>query len=282
MLSEPERPMTPALRRISRTRPRALIGGGLLLGLLAGCATPPPANDPEAVAEFRQTNDPLEPTNRVFYKVDDALDKAILVPAAKAYRAVLPSPVRTAIHNVLENLGTPVRLANDVMEGKPLQAGDTVIRFVVNSIFGLGGMIDVGKRLNIPAHDNDFGLTLGRWGVDEGPFLYLPVLGPSGPRDAVGFGADIAMDPLTWVGRGTQEYKIRGYTRTFFSTLDERSSLLDAVDQIKKTALDPYASFRSLYRQNRASKIEKLKGDDPPENHVWMPGPHPAAAKPTQ
>jgi phospholipid-binding lipoprotein MlaA len=229
---------------------------------LAGCATPPPANDPDAVADFRQTNDPLEPTNRVFYKVDDTLDTAIMKPAAQAYRYVLPAPVRTGIHNVLENIGTPVRLTNDVLEGKVGRAGDTTVRFLLNTTLGVAGIFDIATIIGIPAHDNDFGLTLGVWGVREGPFLYLPILGPSNPRDVTGFAVDNAIDPFTWIGRGTTAFTIGSWTRTVVGALDERTGLLDAVDSVKKTALDPYATFRSLYRQNRASKLEKIRADD--------------------
>ncbi len=269
---------------LPRRRPPALhfstIVTAFLLGLLTGCATAPPASDPEALTEFRQTNDPIEPTNRVFYKVNDALDTAILAPAARAYRFVLPAPVRTGIHNVLDNLGSPVRFANDVLQGKPLRAGDTAVRFVVNSTFGLAGLIDVGKRVNIPGHDTDFGLTLGHWGVPEGPFLYLPILGPSSPRDAAGFGVDIAMDPFTWVGRGTTAATVGTWSRTVAGALDTRSDLLDPIDQIKKTALDPYATFRSLYRQNRMGKLEKLSAPDPWQDHAWVPGSRPQALNP--
>ena len=249
----------------------ALMAGGLLLGGLAGCATPPPANDPEAVADFRQTNDPLEPTNRVLYKVNDALDTAILVPVAKTYRFVVPSPVRTGIHNLLENIGTPVRLTNDVLQGQPLRAGDTAIRFLVNTTLGMGGLFDVGSSMGIPGHETDFGLTLGHWGLSEGPFLYLPLLGPTNPRDGVGYATDVAMDPFTWIGRGTTAYTIGNTSRAVLNVVDKRTNFLDVVEQVKKTALDPYATFRSLYRQNRNSELEKLRASDPPENHRWMP-----------
>jgi phospholipid-binding lipoprotein MlaA len=244
---------------------------GALLASLAGCATPPPASDPEALADYRQTNDPLEPTNRVFYKVDDALDTAILKPAAKAYRYVLPDPVRTGIHNVLNNLGSPVRLTNDALQGKPARAGDTMMRMLINTTAGVVGVFDVAKHVGYPDHENDFGLTLANWGVPEGPFLYLPILGPSSPRDATGFGVDIAIDPFTWVGRGRIGFRIATWTKTVVGALDERSRLLDAIEQVKKTALDPYATFRSLYRQNRAGKLEKLRDDNRATIPIWWP-----------
>jgi phospholipid-binding lipoprotein MlaA len=228
---------------------------------LIGCATPPPASDPDAVADFRQTNDPWEPTNRVLYKINDGLDTLILKPAAIVYRNVLPDPVQTGIHNLLDNMNGPVRLTNDVLQGKPKRAGDTAARFLINTTIGIGGIFDVAKQFGIPNHDSDFGLTLANWGVGEGPFLYLPILGPSSPRDAGGFVVDIAIDPFTWIGRPSQSFTYESYSKTIVGALDERSRVLDAVDSVKKTALDPYATFRSLYRQNRAAKLERLRDD---------------------
>jgi phospholipid-binding lipoprotein MlaA len=240
-------------------------------GGLVGCATPPPASDPDAVADFQQTNDPLEPTNRVLYKINDGLDTMIMKPAAIVYRSVLPDPVRTGIHNLLDNMGGPVRLTNDILQGKPKRAGDTASRFLINTTIGIGGIFDVAKQFGIPNHDSDFGLTLANWGVGEGPFLYLPVIGPSSPRDASGFVVDIAIDPFTWIGRPSQSFTYESYSKTVVGALDERSRLLDVVDSVKKTALDPYATFRSLYRQNRAAKLEKLRDDKPGSVPILKP-----------
>jgi phospholipid-binding lipoprotein MlaA len=263
------------MRAASRPQPLSrfgsLVAGALIVGGLAGCATPPPASDPEALADYRQTNDPLEPTNRVFYKVDDTLDAVLLKPAAEAYRYVLPNPVRTGIHNVLNNLGEPVGLTNDALQGKPARAGDTMMRLLINTTAGVVGIFDVAKDVGYPDHETDFALTLANWGVPEGPFLYLPVLGPSSPRDATGFGVDIAIDPFTWVGRGKTGYRIASWSKTVIAALDERSRLLDAITSVKKTALDPYATFRSLYRQNRAGKLEKLQADNRATIPIWWP-----------
>jgi ABC-type transporter lipoprotein component MlaA len=192
----------------------------LILMGLSGCATKPPADDPEAVAEYQQTNDPLEPTNRVFYAINNGLDTVILRPAAQAYRYVVPDP------------------------------------------------------------DNDFGMTLASWGVPEGPFLFLPVLGPSGPRDAVGFGVDMALDPFTWIGNPHDtSMKVFKWTRFGMSAIDARERVLDPIDQIKKTALDPYATFRSLYRQHRRAQIKELSTDDRVTVPVWFPQPAASATK---
>ena len=249
---------------------RVVLLAGLLAVVLTGCATPPPANDPDAVAEFRQTNDPLEPTNRVFYAVNNGLDTVLIKPAAQAYRFAVPAPVRTGIHNVLSNLGTSVQLSNDVMQGKPRRAGDTTMRFLINSTVGVVGVFDVATGWGYPNHDTDFGLTLANWGVSDGPFLFLPVLGPSDPRDLVGFGVDTLQDPFTWVGH-TTALKVMNWTKFGLNALDSREQYLDPVDQIKKTALDPYATFRSLFRQHRDGQINQLREDNRATIPVWFP-----------
>jgi phospholipid-binding lipoprotein MlaA len=243
---------------------------------LSGCATKPPASDPDALAEYRETNDPLEPTNRVFYAINNGLDTVILKPVAQAYRYVVPAPVRTGIHNVLVNLGTPVTLGNDILEAKPRRAGDTLMRFVINSTVGVAGIFDVADKWGYPAHDADFGVTMALWGMPSGPFLFLPILGPSSPRDAVGFGVDMAGDPFTWVGKGIEVTALK-WTKTVISAVDARERVLDALDEIKKTALDPYATFRSLYRQHRESQISDTRNDNRATIPVWFAQPGPTA-----
>jgi phospholipid-binding lipoprotein MlaA len=246
--------------------------GSLLAAGLGACAQRPPASDPDALAEFKQTNDPLEPTNRFFYKVNDALDTYALRPAAVAYSHVVPDPVRTGIHNILTNLGTPVRLSNDMLQGKPRRAGDTTMRFLINTTVGLLGFFDVAKGWGYHDHDADFGMTLAGWGMDPGPYLYLPIVGPSGPRDFFGFGVDIVADPWFWIGQGAVVSDL-GYVKWGVTALDERSRLLGTIDSIKKSALDPYATFRSLYRQHRESQIDEMKNDNRATVPVWFPQP---------
>jgi phospholipid-binding lipoprotein MlaA len=245
----------------------------LLVLLLAGCATPP--KDPDELADFKQTNDPLEPTNRVFYAINNGLDTAILKPASEAYVFVVPEALRTGLHNILGNLGTPVQLSNDMLEGKPRRAGDTTMRFLINTTVGVLGFFDVAKGWGYPDHDADFGMTLANWGVGEGPYLYFPVLGPTDPRDFAGFGVDIAANPFTWVGNGAVVEGLN-YGRWFVGALDARSRLANDIDNIKKTALDPYATFRSLYRQHRESQIEDMENDNRATVPVWYPQPAPA------
>ena len=246
---------------------------------LADCATPPPASDPEAVADFKQTNDPLEPTNRVLYNINQGIDAVVLRPLAEGYRYALPQPVRNATHNALDNLAQPVVISNHILQGNPRRAGDELMRFVINSTLGLGGFFDPATRLGYPAHSTDFGITLAEWGVGEGPYLYLPIIGPSGPRDALGFGIDTAMDPFTWVGQGAVVTDLE-YVRYGLFAIDERERALDDLDAIMKNALDPYATLRSLYRQHRQSKVVAASSDEPATVPAWFPQPEKASPKP--
>ena len=243
----------------------AALLGPALLGFGA-CATKP--TDPEAAADYQQANDPLEPTNRVFYQVNDTLDTYILRPVAVAYRDVVPGRARQSIHNVIANISAPVVFSNDVLQTKPHRAGTTLMRFLINSTAGIGGLFDVATDLGYPDHDNDFGITLALWGVGEGPFLFLPVLGPSDPRDATGFAADIGLDPFTYASFGGSA--ALGYSRFGLGAVDTRSRLIGDVDQIKRSALDPYATFRSLYRQNRESVIDKARDDNQATVPAWF------------
>ena len=259
------------MRRPSHRFP--LLAASFVLGaLVAGCATPPPADDPDAVAEAKEANDPMEPTNRVFYAVNDGLDTVILRPLAVGYKYVLPEVVRTHVHNVLTNLAMPVALFDDMLMARPRRAGDSLMRLLVNTTVGVGGIFDVATGWGWPAHDTDAGMTLALWGLPEEPFLFLPVIGPTGPRDATGFGSDIALDPATWVGAGVV-VSTAGWTRYSLNAIDTRAGLLNDLDKIKAQALDPYATIRSLYRQHRQSQIDEVRSDDRATAPAWFEQP---------
>ena len=233
----------------------------LTVACLAGCAARPPASDVEATKEYNENNDPYEPANRVGYAISNGADTYFLAPVARAYRYAIPGAVRRPVHNVLANLTSPAIFINDVIQTKPRRAGDTFMRFVINTTAGVGGLFDVAAEVGYPFHENDFGTTLALWGVPEGPFLFLPVLGPSNPRDATGYGVDILFDPLTYAPAG-HGLRTLDTVRIGVSAVDGRERVLDEVDSIKKTALDPYATFRSLYRQNRESTIEQVASEN--------------------
>jgi phospholipid-binding lipoprotein MlaA len=229
---------------------------------LGACATRPDPADPEAVAEFEQTNDPIEPWNRAMYFVNDGLDTLVIRPAAEAYRIFIPPEFRTGVRNALGNLRSPVIFVNDVLQGEAYRAANTAGRFLLNTTLGVGGLFDVATELGLPGHGEDFGQTLGRWGVREGPYLFLPVLGPSNPRDLVGAGVDIATNPLSWVTGGADADAFTA-TRTGLSGLDTREGLIEPLDILREQSLDPYAALRSAYRQRRNAEINNTTDVSP-------------------
>lgn len=223
--------------------------------LAAACATPPPEDDPEAVAEFRENNDPFEPANRVMFEIHEVADRFVLQPVAEAYRDILPQPIRNGVRNALGNLRAPVILANDLMQGNFSRARITLGRFMVNSTLGLGGILDVSRDWGVYGHSEDFGQTLAAWGVGEGFYMFVPLLGPSSPRDLVGQGVDIAMNPLTYLGQGAA-VDTANWVRLGLIVVDTREALLEPIDQVRATSLDPYSTLRSAYRQRRAFEIQ--------------------------
>jgi phospholipid-binding lipoprotein MlaA len=269
-------PQQPSLLHRTRRRallPIVLIGLTLALGACAG-------QQAGTNADSDQNTDPYESTNRFFYSVDDKLDRYALKPLAQGYIAVLPAPVRGSVHNALANLTSPVLFGDDISQGNARRAGTTLFRFVVNSTIGGLGLFDVASSWGIPGHETDFGVTLAVWGIPSGPFLYLPLLGPSSPRALVGYGADIALDPFTWVPRDHGLLTFNA-ARNGLSIIDLRARLIPDLDRVKAGALDPYATYRSLYEQNLASKIEAARHDSTGATQL-KPSPAVQPGQPTQ
>ena len=221
-----------------------------------------------ADAQAEQTRDPLEGTNRFLYKVNDGLDTYVFRPVAVGYRTVVPGAVRRPIHNALNNLGAPVVFVNDVLQTKPRRAGDTMMRFLINSTAGGLGLFDVATDWGYPAHGSDLGVTLALWGVGDGPYLFLPLLGPSNVRDASGFAGDAVFDPLTWASFGGSTAV--SVSKFAVGAVDARERLIEPIDDVKRTALDPYATFRSVYRQNRQSVIDGTRNDNRATVPAWF------------
>lgn len=221
----------------------------LCVGFLAGCATTPEEGTPER-AEFDEINDPIEPVNRAIFSFNQVADDVLIGPLARGYRAVMPSMIRRGVRNVLSNLRAPVTLANDLLQFKPDRALVTGGRFLLNTTIGVGGLFDVATDWGIQGHREDFGQTLAVWGYPEGPYLMLPLLGPSNPRDTTGLVVDAFMDPWGYFIPG--DYAL---VRPLVSGLDERERVLDPLDEIERASLDFYATLRSLYRQRRADEI---------------------------
>ena len=196
------------------------------------------------------TSDPLEKFNRGSYKFNDVFDKALFRPVAKAYQKIVPTEGRGCIHGIFENLNVPYTAVNNVLQGKFKAAGQDICRFVVNSTIGLGGCIDVASKIGIPKHDEDFGQTLGVWGVPAGPFVMLPGLGPSTVRDALAKPVDFMADPIGYI----KIIKARNISRGL-RFVDTRTALLDTLDFADDVAFDKYALLRDAWLQNRESKV---------------------------
>lgn len=228
----------------------------MLLAGLSACATAP--SDPAERAEFQKTNDPLEPMNRTVFEFNQIVDRFFLKPAAQAYRYVMPDFARDIVGNVLYNAGEPVRMTNALLQGRATDAGKIFNRFLVNSTAGLGGMVDMGSESDLKPVAADFGQTLHTWGAPEGPYLVLPILGPSNPRDAVGFAVDAVAQPWGYIASGyggtatSNRYTIASVGA---EGLDKRTKYLDALDALEKGSLDFYAQLRSVSRQHRQAEL---------------------------
>ena len=204
--------------------------------------------------ELEDDNDPLEVPNRFIFAFNQTLDVAIIRPAAVLYRDLVPEYLRQRVHLFLRNLSEPVTLANDLLQGDLDRAGTTADRFLLNSTGGVLGFWDVATDLGHPYHKEDFGQTLGVHGVGEGPYLVLPLLGPSNLRDATGKVVDIFLDPFFYIAEETGKEEWQLY-RFALDGLDFRTRNLETLDEIERDALDFYARLRSLYRQKRDAEI---------------------------
>lgn len=218
---------------------------------MSGCASTPGTSTTD--------NDPYEATNRDVFALNQRLDKAVALPVAEFYVSAVPEPARDGVHNFLTNLNSPVVFANDVLQGDVGHAGETLGRFGVNSTLGLAGLVDVASKMGIPGHDTDFGITLGMWGVGEGPFLMLPLIGPAPPRDLVGKVVDVFLDPLTYVSFRSKIYYDIGLGT--IGIIDLRAQNIDTLESIERTSVDYYATTRNLYLQYRKAAVNRGKPD---------------------
>ncbi|HVH77343.1 MAG TPA: VacJ family lipoprotein [Stellaceae bacterium] len=247
---------------------RAIAAGLLLLSGLAGCATPP-AN-PAARAAFEETDDPLEPLNRKIFAVNQVIDTILLKPAAEVYVSVFPKIGRDALRHMLDNLKEPVIAINDTLQFEPKRTGITLGRFVVNSTVGIGGALDVATKWGLQKQTGDFGQTLYVWGVKRSPYLVLPILGPSNPRDAVGLGMDAYIDPFAYFATAADADQLE-IARFVLDGIDQRARVLDQLDQLQKNSLDFYAQLRSLVQQKRAAELQRGAAPPTPENFYNVP-----------
>ncbi len=211
--------------------------------------------------------DPFERFNRATFEFNIKLDDAIGKPIAVAYRDILPKQVRDGIRNFADNLNLPVTFVNDLLQGEFKRAHGTLFRFLINSTVGIAGVYDIAKDAGLPGHEEDFGQTLAVWGVDPGPYLVLPLLGPQTTRHLGGRVVDIGFNPFGYV-LTTTDLEWVGLITTTIDVVDQRERLIEAVDGLKKTSLDFYAAARSSYWQRRIAEIHNgriatiVPGDD--------------------
>ncbi|MCB2017806.1 MAG: VacJ family lipoprotein [Hydrogenophaga sp.] len=215
-----------------------------VLASLTACATGPNV-DPR---------DPLEPMNREVTKFNDAVDGVVLKPVATLYRDITPDPIRTGVNNFFENLRDVWSFVNATLQLRPREAAENFMRFNVNTVFGLGGILDVASEMGIERTRLDFGQTLGRWGLPAGPYLVLPIFGPSTVRDTAGLSIESKGDLVL----GVSDVPVRNSLYAL-RAVDTRANLLRATRLLEGAALDKYSFTRELYLQRRESQIEDLK-----------------------
>lgn len=234
-------------------KPFANIAAAAVLVLaVTGCATAP--TDPAARAEFEQANDPFEPANRYFFEVNRFLDFIAFRPISDIYRTVVPELVRKRVDGVLANMGEPLTAGNTLLQGRFNDTGTTVARFAVNSVLGVGGMFDVASDFGLEEQRADFGQTLYTYGVDSGPYLVLPVFGPSNFRDAVGMGVDSVADPVG-IAFSAADLPEANYSRAGVAGISQRSKAIEQLDTLEKTSVDFYSQMRSIMQQRRNAQL---------------------------
>lgn len=238
---------------------------------------------PAAQARAAASPDPWQGFNRAVFRFNDELDRYVAKPLARGYRQITPRRLRAGITNFYLNLSAPVVILNDLLQGKPRAAGHDTFRFLMNSSWGLAGFIDVGSRMGVPPNDEDFGQTLGKWGVGAGPYLVLPLLGPSSVRDGLGYGVDVASNPRTWMTETEVNVAIAAG-----GALNTRTNLLEVEDIVQG---DRYLFIRDLYLQRRAYLVNDGRVDSDPflddseeteEGEAAAPAPDEAASAPDE
>lgn len=243
---------------------------GICLGIMAalpGCAVKgnapaqqaaPVEPAEEADLASPSNHDPFEMVNRSIFKFNEVLDGLVLKPVAHIYLGVVPDPVRHGVKNALTNLSSPVVFVNSAFQGDDVNMGRTASRFIINSTLGIGGIFDMASNMGLPKeHKKDFGQTLGVRGVASGPFIELPLFGPSNLRDTFGMVADTAMDPFTYIFNTNTTVALDA-----MRTIDRRADLLPLSDRIYRDSLDPYASIRSIYQQHRENVVSNYLNSD--------------------
>jgi phospholipid-binding lipoprotein MlaA len=219
-----------------------LTAAAAVLAVLGGCSSVP--------QEYRDPRDPWQGYNRAMFKFNTDFDNAFLKPAARAYQVVTPEPVDRGVTNFFNNIADVTSAVNNVLQFKLSRAGSDVGRVVVNSTVGIVGVFDVATNMGLPSYKEDFGQTLGYWGIGPGPFFMMPILGPSSVRDTVGFAGDIVVDPFFSISKNEIYW---GFI--VLRTIDKRADLLAAGEILDEAAIDPYAFIRDAFLQRRRNLV---------------------------
>ncbi|THU01560.1 VacJ family lipoprotein [Lampropedia puyangensis] len=214
----------------------------LACAVLAGCSTT------GSQGHGQSPQDPYESFNRSIYSFNEGLDRNVLRPIARGYEQVVPTPARTGVSNFFGNLGDAWSFVNNTLQFKGEAAMSSFFRVAVNSTFGLGGLLDVATEMRLERYKTDFGMTLGHWGVPTGPYLMLPLLGPSTVRDTAALPADYYGNPLTHLSPSSHRYALTG-----LRIVNTRANLLGTTDLLEEAAVDPYIMMRDFYLAQRVS-----------------------------
>lgn len=231
-------------------------------GLLAVLTSPTFAEPSAQTAQGQPTDidDPFEPVNRAVFEFNRFLDEIALKPLA-AWYGLLPDRAREGTHNFVGNLKTPWTAVNDIAQGEPERLGNSVARFFINTLLGFFGTFDPAARLGFPAHEEDAGQTFGRWGAGEGPYVMLPIFGPSNLRDTLGFAVDSFLDPVNYIAYRNDARWV-GPTRSAVSGIDNRHRNWQQIEDLERQSTDFYATIRRVYTERRRAAIANRSGGD--------------------
>lgn len=231
----------------------------LFVVLAQGCATGPNANPADS----------LEPFNRTVFNLNDGLDRAIFIPVATVYQEVTPSPVRTGVNNFFNNIADVWSVVNNALQLKPKETLETGMRVAFNSIFGFAGVVDIGTEMRLPRNKQDFGQTLGYWGVQSGAYVVLPFFGPSSVRDSLGTVVDSSVD----IVNNVKNVPVRN-SLSSLRIVDKRAEFLGTQEVLEQASLDKYSFTRDLYLQRRANSIGRNRAPEdtqPKEERYDLP-----------
>lgn len=257
-------------RNVKQKMKMRTIISGVLLVAVSACSsirTPPP-KDPEALEDYKMAHDPYEPLNRKMFNFNMWAYHHALRPVGKAWKNNIPQPVRHSIASINETWREPSVFFSDVGAGKPRRAGDAFMRYLINMTAGVAGIFDVASYAGYKQHETDPGMVLGLWGVQTGPYLFLPFMGPSSFRDATGYVIGQGLTPINYVPSGyglidfNWGYNILGTFNTFADSTDQ-------IDALEHQSLDPYAYMRSAWQQSRQGQIDALEHDNRATTPDW-------------